>query len=204
MSTVPELLLCQGCIGFANYKGWTPFNVLLCRKPKHAETRGSYIDVRSQVERYMGTLTPKTNEHNLKYAVNFMHQVYSVIPTTLLNQGKPQVKDELNPIIHTQTGQMIDSKDVVVIPEIREHAAYLMQMLKIGESDVLVFFDRGANVNLIFGDLAENEGLTKTSFEPTQLTVVGGNSIRTQYGQYRFCLGPTANDEYHEISCQGD
>ena len=130
MSTVPELLLCQGCIGFANYKGWTPFNVLLCRKPKHAETRGSYIDVHSQVERYMGTLTPETNEHNLKYAVNFMHQVYSVIPTTLLNQGKPQVKDELNPIIHTQTGQMIDSKDVVVIPEIREHAAYLMQMLK--------------------------------------------------------------------------
>ena len=203
MSTVPELLLCQGCIGFANYKGWIPFNVLLCRKPKHAETRGPYNEVHNQVERYMGKLTPGIDENSLKYAVNFLHQVYSVIPNTVTDQGKPQTEHELNPVIHTQTGQTKGYNEVVIIPEITEHAAYLMQTIKIGNSEILVFFDRGANVNLISGELAETEGLTKSSLKPTRLTVVGGNSIRTQYGQYKFCLGPTNNDEYHEISCQG-
>ena len=203
MSTVPELLLCQGCIGFANYKGWIPFNVLLCRKPKHAETRGPYNEVHNQVERYMGKLTPGIDENNLKYAVNFLHQVYSVIPNTVTDQGKPQTEHEFNPVIHTQTGQTKGYNEVVIIPEITEHAAYLMQTIKIGNSEILVFFYRGANVNLISGELAETEGLTKSSLKPTRLTVVGGNSIRTQYGQYKFCLGPTNNDEYHEISCQG-
>ena len=60
---------------------------------------------------------------------------------------------------------------------------YLMQILKIGNSEVLAFFDSGANVNLIDGDLATCENLQCISDKPTSLSVVGGNQIRTEYGQ---------------------
>ena len=35
------------------------------------------------------------------------------------------------------------------------------------------------------------------------LTVVGGGSLKTEYGSYQFNLGPGAGGEYHEISCVG-
>ena len=35
------------------------------------------------------------------------------------------------------------------------------------------------------------------------MTVVGGGNLKTEYGSYRFNLGPGAGGEYHEISCVG-
>ena len=90
-----------------------------------------------------------------------------------------------------------------VIPEVLEQSCYLMQTIKIGGSEVLVFFDRGANVHIIDGLLAEKEGLQKVSNTPNALTVVGGDKIYSDHGTFRFNLGPGDNDEYHEIVCIG-
>ena len=78
-----------------------------------------------------------------------------------------------------------------------------MQILKIGSSEVLTFFDSGANVNLIDGDIAIRENLPCITNKPTSLSVVGGNQIRTEYGQYQFSLGPTPKNEFHTLSCLG-
>ena len=56
---------------------------------------------------------------------------------------------------------------------------YLMQTLKIGNSEVLAFFDSGANVNLIDGDLGSRENLLCFSEKPSALSVVGGSQIKT-------------------------
>ena len=90
-----------------------------------------------------------------------------------------------------------------VIPEVLEQSCYLMQTIKIGGSEVLVFFDRGANVHIIDGLLAEKEGLQKVSNTLNALTVVGGDKIYSDHGTFRFNLGPGDNDEYHEIVCIG-
>ena len=58
-----------------------------------------------------------------------------------------------------------------IIPEVLEQSCYLMQTIRIGGSEVLVFFDRGANVHIIDGALAEKEGLQKVSSSPNALTV---------------------------------
>ena len=78
-----------------------------------------------------------------------------------------------------------------------------MQILKIGNSEVLAFFDSGANVNLIDGDLATWENLQCISEKPTSLPVVGGNQIKTEYGQYKFSLGPSPENEFHTLTCLG-
>ena len=90
-----------------------------------------------------------------------------------------------------------------IIPEVLEQSCYLMQTIKLGESEVLVFFDRGANVHIIDGLLAKREGLQKISNSPNALTVVGGDKIYSDHGMFRFNLGPGDEDEYHEIVCIG-
>jgi len=78
-----------------------------------------------------------------------------------------------------------------------------MQTIKIGSSEALIFFDRGANIHIIDGELAKREGLQKVSSVPTNLTVVGGNKVRSNHGTFRFNLGPGDKGEYHEVVCVG-
>ena len=91
---------------------------------------------------------------------------------------------------------------MTIIPDIPEHSFYLMQWLRIGGTNHLIFFVRG-NAHLVQGKIAVAAGFEITSSCPTSLTVVGGGSVKIEYGSYRFNLGPGAGGEYHEISCVG-
>ena len=201
IGSIPEVLVCQGCKGFAQYKQWSPFHVFLCRKPKHAETRAPINEIHLQCENYFGTLSKDVDQSNFKSAVNFMFQVYSVNPIIRSSLEKPQEIEP--PSIHSQTGEQVQVPSIAIIPEIAEHAHYLMQILKIGSSEVLTFFDRGANVNLIDGELAISENLKRMSGKPSTLKVVGGGLVQTDYGHFSFNLGPTESDEFHELQCVG-
>ena len=112
-------------------------------------------------------------------------------------------KNNPAPSINSETGKVMEVLQESVIPEVLEQSCYLMQTIKIGGSEVLVFFDRGVNVHIIDGLLAEKEGLQKVSNTPNALTVVGGDKIYSDHGTFRFNLGPGDNDEYHEIVCIG-
>ena len=67
-----------------------------------------------------------------------------------------------------------------VIPEIPEHWFYLMQRLRIGGTNHLIFFDRGANAHLVQGKMAVAAGFEITLSRPTSLTVVGGGNLKTE------------------------
>jgi len=77
------------------------------------------------------------------------------------------------PSIDLEMGRINTVSPEKIIHEVPEHSCYLMQTIKIGSSEALVFFDRGANIHIIDGSLAEKEGLQKVSSNPTNLTVVG-------------------------------
>ena len=66
-----------------------------------------------------------------------------------------------------------------------------------------MFFDRGANIHIIDGSLAEKEGLQKVSNNPTNFTVVGGSKVRSNHRTFRFNLGPGEKGEYHKVVCVG-
>ena len=78
-----------------------------------------------------------------------------------------------------------------------------MQNLRIGNSDCLTFFDSGANAHLIDGQLVEKEKLKLISNNSTALGVIGGGSVVTEYGNFRFNLGPGEDRIYHEITAVG-
>ena len=72
-----------------------------------------------------------------------------------------------------------------------------------GDSNCQTFFDSGANAHLIDGQLARSEGLQLISSKAIALGVIGGGSIKTEYGSFRFNLGPREDGKYHEITAVG-
>ena len=199
VSTVPEVLTCQGCAPRALSKGWSTLSIIMCRTKEHAATRAPLPEIKKSFEKYLGKLTPAINENNIKISVNFMQQVYAIIP----NPENPSILNSDTPVINTRTGERVKMNPSHIIPEIPEHSSYLMQTLKIGQQDSLVFFDTGANTNLILGELAVTESLQLISSRSSSLTVVGGSSIKTEYGSYRLALGPDTSGEFYEVKCQG-
>ena len=61
-----------------------------------------------------------------------------------------------------------------MVPEPEDHPTYILQWIRIGSSKLIVFFDRGASLNLIQGSIAEKEGLHRISRNPGKLRVGGG------------------------------
>ena len=66
-----------------------------------------------------------------------------------------------------------------------------------------IIFDFGANTHLIDGLLAGLEELQLISSKAIALGVIGGGSIRTEYGSFRLNLGPGEDGKYRKITAVG-
>ena len=203
--SVPATLKCDECKTWASTKGLAPFNILFCRNKEHSTTRAAFNILKKDMEKYIGKFGTTIVDSSIKFSVNYMYQIHSLAPGSANAVGWGQNLKYLEPapVIDTETGSRIRASDVTVVPEIQEHSSYLMQTIRIGEAVVLVFFDRGANIHIIDGALATEQNLQLISSKPTALTVVGGKKIKTDYGTFRFNLGPGEDDKYHEIVCAG-
>ena len=204
MKSVPDTLVCHGCKKYAKDNNFAPFNIILCRKVNHGQGRARFDDIKKTLEKYLGKLSSEVNETNLSISAHISYQVYSAGPPQ--SQGDSEMITKVNkttPCIDSHSGARRFPGKKLVLPESKEHAFYLMQILRIGTSDILTFFDGGANSNLISGDIAVKERLEKTSEKETTIKTLGGGSICTRYGNYRFSLGPTEENEFAEINCIG-
>ena len=159
----------------------------------------------SDMKKYIGVLGTAVEDSSIKFAANYTCQAFSLSPggANALGWVQEDFIDKPAPSIDSETGEAVQVSSDAIIPEVLEHSCYLMQTIRIGSSEVLVFFDRGANIHIIDGSIAEKEGLQKVSSNPTSLTVVGGNKVKSDHGTYRFNLGPGENGEFHEVVCIG-
>ena len=107
------------------------------------------------------------------------------------------------PTFNSQTGDQVTVQSEAVDPEISENASYILQNIKLGKSECLIFFDTGANSHLIDGNLASKEGLQAISSERTRLGLIAGGYVESEFGKFRFNLGPGEDDKYHEITAVG-
>ena len=92
----------------------------------------------------INTAIPDTK---LSYAVNFNYQVFSV-------SDSPIPASTCTPTFDSELGIEVNTAKVIVIPEVPEHSFYLMQWLRIGGNNHLIFFDQGANAHLVQGKMA--------------------------------------------------
>ena len=118
---------------------------------------------------------------SIRFAANYTYQVFSMGPgANAVGWDQKKFENIPAPSIDSETGKISTVNPERIIPEVSEHSCYLMQMIKIGNSEALIFFNRGANIHVINGSLAEREGLQKVSSNPTNLTVVGGRKVRSK------------------------
>jgi hypothetical protein len=96
----------------------------------------------------------------------------------------------------------ITDRDVVIKPS-KEEAFFVMQQLSIGGEDVLTFYDSGANIHLVEGELDERAGFTVIDDRCVSIGVVGGCQVWSEFGQYACVLGPDTDKKYHQVECQG-
>ena len=76
LSSVPLVLICQGYVKLANQRGQSPFNILLCKKDKHAVIRADYPELKKVFDKYLGKLSPNISESTLCVSSNFMFQTH--------------------------------------------------------------------------------------------------------------------------------
>ena len=132
--------------------------------------------MKKDLEKYIGKLGTTVVDSFIKFSANYTYQAFSLSPggVNALGWVQENFKDKPAPSINSETGEAVEISSSSIIPEVLEHSCYLMQTIKIGGSDVLVFFDRGANIHIIDGSLAEKEGLQQVSSSPISLNSGGG------------------------------
>ena len=87
--------------------------------------------------------------------------------------------------------------------ESSEQFIFLMKILRIGQSECLTFFDSGANTHLVEKTLAVNENLQRFSECEAEIGVIGGGTLATESGSFRFNLVSGQKGTYHEIRAIG-
>ena len=200
---IPDILRCQGCTEIAKAKGLTPICILFCIQTKHDPNKPAPKDAYAALKKYLKTMPPSVNPDAIVFA-NF--GAWSLAterwkdPVESSKTSAPEPKAKVK-IFNTEDGSVLGTEDP------SEHLEWgdsclIMQTIKIGSSSCLVMFDRGANVNLINGDLAENEGLYVLSQQPTRIQGIGAQGVFSEYGRYVVTLGSGKSD-YHRMTCHG-
>ena len=200
---LPHVLICTECKDLGKAQGKTPYNVLVCKQSSHA--RPPTKDVTDALSKFYTGFTPA----NLKSPVNMSSHINLVATSKVLNAKKPRslsskpTASNSTPAIDTNTGNEVYVSDDNIVTETHDDIVYVLQILNLKGHDVLTFYDRGSNQNMICGPLAEDLGLRVVTQEPAAIGVVGGGRIWTEYGAYALRLGPTDTGTYHELTAQG-
>ena len=123
---VPQVLLCAACTPLAAAKGWAPFSILMCRKPKQGQDRLKSTDSRTFFEKYFRKLNTSIIDTSISFAVYFNYQVYSLVPCTTIGGcaccEKPNPPSSSTPTFDSELLVEIDTATVTIIPEIPEHS----------------------------------------------------------------------------------
>ena len=129
--SVPQALVCTACTPWAAAKGWAAFNILLCRKSEHGRDRPPIAEVRKGLEGYLGKIS--IPDDKLSFTANFNYQAFSVSETII-------PASTCTPTFDLELGIEVDTASILVVPEVPEHSVYLMQWLRIGGNNQLIFF----------------------------------------------------------------
>ena len=188
---IPEGLLCTGCREKSKEWGYPTFNALFCTRtdPTHAKPEPKVL--MDAAKEYLGNwaLTVTLDKINVGRHNVSAYRAELTNEEGELFQVSPTVSGSV-PAFDTRTGEEVSVPTTSIVPGPIDHPTYILQWIKLGSSELLVFFYRGASCNLIQGEIAEKEGLPVFSSSPGKLRVRGGLEIDTVHRVYKVCLGP--------------
>ena len=184
----------------------TPFGIFFCRNIYHRDARAPLGVLTTELVGYIGKLEADIVESVIGFSVNLNFLQINSTPTEsefTMETGHGATVFPQAPIIDSETGYRVMCKEEDICSESSGGSIYLMQNLRVGDSNCLTFFDSGANAHLIDGRMARQEELQLIYNKSIALGVIGGGSIKTEYGSFRLNLGPGEEGKYHEITAIG-
>ena len=100
-----------------------------------------FPEMKKDLEKYIGKLGTTLVDSSIKYPANYMYQVFSLSPgdVNVLGWVQEDFKNKPAPSINSETGKLMEVLQESIIPEVSEQSCYLMQTIRIGGSEVLVF-----------------------------------------------------------------
>jgi hypothetical protein len=199
LAEIPTILVCQDC-AINNQGAKPPLNVLMCSLASH--DKPSEVDIRDALEKWIPGFRASQLQGPIAVSLSTKHAL-AVGKPPMSRSSQPSKKDQ-TVAYNTRTGGMrtITQKDTVILPS-KEEAFFVMQQLSIGGEDVLTFYDSGANIHLVEGELAERVGFTVLNDRCVSIGVVGGGQVWSEYGQYSCVLGPDTDRKLHLVELQG-
>ena len=173
------------------------FNVFFCMKREH--TKLSNDQMMEILKNYAPKVKPDKIVKNVVMSIKSVHRI------TNHHQSKTRPPSEhVQEVVYDSSSGERSLMDKAKLPELpHAPAVYIMQWLRIGESNCLCFFDTGANINMIDGAMAEREGVTVISQAVSVLKTVGGKEVTTDYGRYKLNIGPDTEGQSHALECHG-
>ena len=204
-------LYCRRCKEWSDQNEKSPKNILLCTVAEHERVAND--ELAKRLKSYLKDFKPEILKG--KDIVQASH-VYVATGShfckkcdekscvcKITSRTRKMNPDECTPFFDTRTGNQIDVSEDYIKEDPDEDAVYLLQYLRIGNRDLLIFFDNGANQHLVNGEIAEELMFEVISQKPINVGVAGGGSVSTQYGSYAVGIGPDDDGYYHRIQAQG-
>ena len=203
---VSDVIRCPGCAEAGKGKDYPPMSVLYCYNPDHESLKPKPDDLFKELKKYFKTMSPAIDEHTIVFSnFTFVSSGFSSNnppPITNVPPKSKAVEPERGvSVFESCTGQKVDVENPAAHVPVHD-ACLLLQLVKIGNTQCLLMFDRGANVNLIDGEVAEREDLCVLSQEPTMINVAGGSNLSSEYGKYLLTLG-SHELGFHRLTCHG-
>ena len=199
---VDKKLICTKCEEFIkqNNKDFSPCNIIMCTYKSHIPSHPTSKEIRLILEKLYPSILLDKVRFPVHQAVN---SVKSDNQRTRAGNQVETLSRKTPLLVDTCSGEIKNITSEKVVNEVREKSSFILQLLKIGQHEVLTMFDTGADMHLMDGAIAESESLEKLSDRSTTLTVIGGGNVGAEYGVYRVFLGPTPQGEYREVIAQG-
>ena len=195
-------LVCKDCVKYSKIVDATypPINMLLCTRRDHYKPP---VDKVSRLlKNYLPALDITNFTPNLVASRGSSVKSYLTAPSKP-SKSRPVQMDEVDMAVNTLTGEKHLLERSAVLTQHTSPTIYITQWIQVGTSKCLCFFDTGADIHMVDGEMAEKEGLEVVSKVQTTLKVVGGKELDTDYGKYKLNLGPTPEQKFQELTCYG-
>ena len=204
--TIPKELTCEECLQFANHHKWIPQNALFCTFKSHPKYDKK--DVTDALKKYLKGYDSAKMSPIMIFAAHAQVTAYHCEKHSTACDCKPKktktsrpVENAPVPAFDTFSGKLCKTKNGQISKESPEDVIYVTQIININGRDVLVFYDRGSNHNLVEGELAEELKLKVITDKPSTCGTLGKGRLVSEYGSYALCLG-SEEGNFFEITAQ--
>ena len=203
-NSIPKALVCEECVDYAKSNNTGTKNVLFCTFKNHAKPDKK--DLSKALKKYLVGY-----DDNKMGSILVLHTRVTAFhcdctkpckcKSKRTKTSKP-IENQPIPAFDTQSGKLCKADESLIIKESKEDTVYVTQIISINKRDVQVFYDRGANNNIIDGTLAEELKFKVVTDKPSTMGTLSQSRMVSEYGTYTFCLG-SKDESFFELTAQG-